>query len=77
MKAVIRFRDGAGKDRQRTIAVEQNEPNAIVREFCQKAGFSRGTYIKTVTCGRVEYQWFMLANEAFPDSREYAWFYAE
>nr|DAP31930.1 MAG TPA: hypothetical protein [Caudoviricetes sp.] len=64
MKAIVKFKDN-GKCRQKTIEVEKNEPNAIVRKFIEITRLSKYTYITTVKCGRLEYQWFDDANGAF------------
>ncbi|WP_417093814.1 hypothetical protein [Eubacterium sp.] len=64
MKAVVKFKDN-GMRRQKTIEVEKNEPTAIVRKFIGITCLSKYTYITTVKCGRLEYQWFDDANSAF------------
>ncbi len=64
MKAIVKFKDN-GKYRQKTIEVEKNEPNAIVRKFIEITSLPKYTYITTVKCGRIEYQWNGDANGAF------------
>ena len=64
MKAIVKFKDN-GARRQKTIEVEKNEPNAIVRKFIEVTNMHKYTYITTVKCGRTEYQWFGDANGAF------------
>lgn len=66
MKAIVKFKDN-GARRQKTIEVEKNEPNAIVRKFIEVMNMHmhKYTYIITVKCGRIEYQWFGDANGAF------------
>lgn len=64
MKAIVKFKDN-GARRQKTIEVEKNEPNAIVRKFIEVTNMHKYTYITTVKCGRIEYQWFGDANGAF------------
>lgn len=64
MKAIVKFKDN-GKYRQKTIEVEKNEPTAIVRKFIEAMNISKYTYITTVKCGRLEYQWLGDANGAF------------
>lgn len=64
MKAIVKFKDN-GKCRQKTIEVEKNEPNAIVRKFIEITCLPKYTYITTVKCGRIEYQWYGDANGAF------------
>lgn len=65
MKATVRFQESDGSKRQRTINVEKNEPNSIIRELAKvdKRIFPH-TYITTIKCGRIEYQWFGTAKEA-------------
>lgn len=63
MKALIKYKDYTGKH-QKTIEVERNEPNYIIREFCKRTGASKYTYIDTVRCGRTEYQWKGKADGA-------------
>lgn len=66
MKATIKFKDwNTGKERQKTLEVTKNEPNQIVREFIRFIGTSKHTYINTIKCGRIEYQWFGHAYDAF------------
>ena len=65
MKAINKFKDyNTGIRRQKTILVDRNEPNYIIREFYRITGISRSTYITTVKCGRIEYQWHGIAKEA-------------
>lgn len=64
MKATIKFKDYNGASRQKTIMVEKNEVNSIIREFIRITKRSRFTYITTVKCGRTEYQWFGEATGA-------------
>lgn len=65
MKALIKFNDyETGTKRQKTIKVDKNEPNHIIREFARITGINRYTYITTVKCGRVEYQWYGIAKGA-------------
>lgn len=64
MKAVIKFKAN-GAYRQKTIEVEKNEPNAIVRKFIEITSLPKYVYVTTVKCGRVEYQWYGDANGAF------------
>ena len=65
MKAVIKYKDYlTGSNRQKTISVDKNEPNYIIREFVKRTGINKATYIKTVKCGRTEYQYQDIAKEA-------------
>ena len=65
MKATIKYRDVySGKLRQKTIEVDKNEPNYIVREFCKNTRLPWWTYIFNVKCGRYEYQWRGIAEDA-------------
>ena len=64
MKAVVKFKVN-GAYRQKTIEVEKNEPNAIIRKFIEITRLSKYTYITVVKCGRIEYQWYSDANGAF------------
>ncbi len=63
MKATVKFVDG-NKIRQKTLQVEKNEPNSIIREFYNAGVFGKFTYITTIKCGRYEYQWNGEATEA-------------
>ena len=63
MKAIIKYKE-FGSTRQKTISVDKNEPNAIIRAFINATGKSRYTYITTVKCGRTEYQWYGEASGA-------------
>lgn len=65
MKATIKYSDISNNKRQKTINVTKNEPNAIIRQFIEVSNLPKYTYITTVKCGRVEYQWFGPANGAF------------
>lgn len=66
MRAIIKFKDfNTGKNRQKTITVNEKEVNSIVREFIRQTGESKLTYINTVKCQRTEYQWFGIAGGAF------------
>lgn len=64
LKATIKFKDVYGNNRQRTIQVEKNEPNSIIREFLCQCKLPKWIYVKTVKCGRTEYQWFGVAKDA-------------
>jgi len=65
MKAIIKYKDyETGARRQKTISVDENEPNHIIREFARITRINRATYIMTVKCGRVEYQWYGIAKDA-------------
>lgn len=64
MKAKVFYKDGE-KSRVKTIEVEQNEPNLIVRKFVEAMRVSRNTYITHIKCGRYDYQWYGDAREAF------------
>ena len=64
MKAIVKFKDN-GTCRLKTIEVDKNEPNAIVRKFIEVMNISKYTYIITVKCGRRVYQWNGDANGAF------------
>jgi hypothetical protein len=64
MKATIKFKE-YGKIRQRTIFVDENEPNYIVRELAKLDNrVTKSTYITTIKCGGKEYQWFGVAMDA-------------
>lgn len=63
MKATIKFKE-YGKMRQKTMAVEKNEPNSIIVEFHKAGIISKYTYIDTVKCGRTIYEWKGIAQEA-------------
>lgn len=57
MKATIKFKDN-GTMRQKTISVEKNEPNSIIRELAKvDSRIKSYTYITTVKCGRKTYMW--------------------
>ena len=64
MRATIKYKVGESR-KQKTMEVTKNEPNAIIREFAKSCKEIQSfTYITTVRCGRVEYQWFGCAKEA-------------
>lgn len=63
MKATVKWKDGT-KIRQKTMQVEKNEPNAIIRAFHNARVFGRETFVTTVKCGRYEYQWYGVAKDA-------------
>lgn len=64
MKAMIKFEEN-GNRRQRTINVEKNEPNSIIRELAKvDKRIKPFTFISTIKCGRYEYQWYGTAKEA-------------
>ncbi len=65
MKACVKYSDLHNKKRQKTVNVAKNEPNDIIRRFIETTGLPKYTYITTVRCGRVEYQWFGPASGAF------------
>lgn len=65
MKAIIKYKDYITKaNRQKTIETDKNEPNYIIQKFARITGINRATYINTIKCGRVEYQWHGIAKEA-------------
>ena len=67
MKAIVKYKDArTGKYRQKTINVKEDEPNHIVREFIKATEKPLTIYITTIKCGRREYQWFGMANGAYP-----------
>ena len=64
MKATIKYKDIYGTHRQKTIEVQKNEPNYIVGEFLVQCELTYNwAYIKTIKCGRYEYQWWDVARE--------------
>ena len=65
MKAVVRFKLD-GKYRTKTVNVEKNEPNHIVREFVKQAKVPKHTYVTSIKCGRYVYEWLAYVSEAFP-----------
>ena len=66
MKAKIYYKDFVTQKRRvKTIEVPKNEPNEIIREFVRITKVSRFTYITNVKCGRYDYQWKGIADEAF------------
>lgn len=67
MKAVIRYYDQYGGRRQATIEVERNEPNSILRTAIESKRISPWDVVRTITCGRYEYQWMGRAKEAMPE----------
>lgn len=66
MKATIYYREGNERATRRTIEVEKNEPNSIVREFVKVTGVSKySTYISHIKCGRWDYQWLDTCSSAY------------
>jgi len=65
MKAIVRYYDTHKTYRTKTVTVEQNEPNHIIREFIKATNQPKWVRITTVKCGRYEYQWFDTAQGAF------------
>lgn len=65
MKATVYYTDSYGRKKQKTIQVEHNEPNAIIREFIARTGEPHCRYITHVKCGRYDYQWYGTAQDAF------------
>ena len=68
MKAIVRYRDRYKTYRTKTLMVEKNELNYIVREFIKATGQSWYVKITTIKCGRCEYQWFDNAFPAFGEN---------
>lgn len=66
MKATIKYLNYYSQRRQVTIEVERNEPNAILQEAYRLKKINRFDYVKTIKCGRYEYQWMGRASEALP-----------
>jgi len=64
MKATIKYRDIYGQRRQKTIEVDKNEPNSIIREFVYQLDLV-WAYVTTIKCGRTEYQWYAPVKDAF------------
>ena len=64
MKALIKYRDIYGQRKQKTITVDRNEPNSIIREFVYQLDLP-WAYVTTVKCGRCEYQWYAPVKDAF------------
>ena len=65
MKAVVRYYDTRNTYRVKTITVDKNEPNYIVREFIKLTHQPVWVRITRIKCGRVEYQWFDTAKAAY------------
>ena len=65
MKAKIRYYDTHNTYRIKTVTVEANEPNHIIRKFIEVTNQPKWVRITTVKCGRCEYQWFDTASSAF------------
>ena len=63
LKATVKYKDVYGNHRQRTIKVEKNEPNYIVSEFLYQCELPKWVYIKTIRCGKYEYQWWDVAKD--------------
>lgn len=58
MKALVKFRLADGRNAQKTIEVQKNEPNHIVAELLkQDKRANKYTYINTIKCGRYLYIW--------------------
>lgn len=57
MKATVKYVNGTSK-RQRTIEVDKNEPNYILRTLYNQFRLPKDTFVTTIKCGRTEYQWF-------------------
>lgn len=64
MKAKVNYKVD-GSYRTKTISVDKNEPNLIVRTFIEQTRLSKNTYITSVKCGRYNYQWLGDARDAF------------
>lgn len=64
MKAKVYYKDYNDKRRVKTIEVEQNEPNLIVREFIKVTNLHKSTYVVHIKCGRYDYQWHGVASGA-------------
>lgn len=67
MKAKVFYKDSENASRQKTIEVEKNEPNAIVRDFIKATGQPKYIYISHIKCGRYDWQWKGRAREAFAE----------
>ena len=65
MKAIVRYKDEKGTRRQKTIVVNNNEPNDILTNFLKATRLPRYTWVTTIKCGRYEYQWNGVAKEAW------------
>lgn len=64
MKAKVYYKDYNDTCRVKTIEIEKNEPNEIVRQFIKVTKLSRHTYITHIKCGRYDYQWRGTAKGA-------------
>lgn len=68
MKATVYYRELNERATRRTIEVEKNEPNSIVREFVKVTGVSKySTYISHIKCGRYDYQWLDTCKSAYAE----------
>lgn len=68
MKAKVSYKDiCTGNRRTKTIEVEKNEPNAIIRKFVEVAKESKYTHISQIKCGRYVYEWNSEAKGAFAE----------
>lgn len=66
MKATVYYKLGENRATKRTIEVEKNEPNSIVRRFVEITGVSKyTTYISHIKCGRYDYQWLDTCESAY------------
>ena len=72
MKAIVRYYDTNKNYRTKTVNVDKNEPNYIIREFIKATNQPKYIRITTIKCGRYEYQWFDTAKGAFGE--EEIWF---
>lgn len=68
MKATIKFKE-EGRMKQKTMEVQQNEPNSIVREFIKATKKNKFTFITTIKCGLTIYEWNGTAVDALLEER--------
>lgn len=70
MKAVIKYYDQWGGKRQATVETETDEPNSILVKAMKTKKISPWDNVRTIRCGRREYQWMDRAIKAMPELKE-------